>query len=91
MPNETYLEKFENEKNKFKMILTQKQREIIYYKQILKDNNLDYEGQNHDQGLNNMGDTIVEEEEFGESNDFERKENEVNAQLPGFQFNSKDI
>jgi hypothetical protein len=85
------LEKFENERRKYKQILTQKQREIIYYKQILKDNNLDFDSPKHGSNSNPLEDTIVEEEEMGDSNGFERTENEVNAQLPGFKFNSKVV
>ena len=89
MPNESYLEKFESERRKYKKILTQKQREIIYYKQILKDHNLEFENPKLGSDMNPLDNTIVEEDEFGDSKGFERPENEVNAQLPGFKFNSK--
>jgi Skp family chaperone for outer membrane proteins len=85
-PNEQYLEKFESERKKYKEILTQKQREIIYYKQMLKDNNINYERPEKDQRDNQ--EMIVEEDEISFNKDNGPEETEVNSGFP-MHFNSK--
>lgn len=89
--NTSMIEKFEMETKKYKTILTQKQREIIYYKHLLKDNNIEYENPSRRQISQNIQEPIQEEDEIFFSKDFEPQENEVNSGFPGFKINSKNF
>ena len=60
-------------------MLTQKQREIILYRQLLKDNNVDFESPETEK---NRQQEAIEEEEENFSRDFEPVEREVNSQRP---------
>lgn len=93
MPGSGILEKIESERKHLKMLLTQKQREIIFYKQMLKDNNVEYESTHGEKNLNNLRGTIEEEEyelELEDSSPFQRQEALVNAGFPGAQVQSKN-
>lgn len=69
--------------------MTQKQREIIFYKQMLKDNNVEYESTHGEKNLNHLRDTIEEEHELEESSPFDREEAQVNAGFPGMKMHKK--
>lgn len=89
MVSASMIQKFEMESKKYKTILTQKQREIIYYRQLLKDNNIEYENPSRKQMSQDIQEPIEEEEEIFFSKEFEPQETEVNSGFPGFKINSR--
>lgn len=85
-----YIEKFEIERRKFRTVLTQKQRELVYYKQVLKDNNIPFDGQMSRSSPRDAQEIIVEEDEVFFDQPRRPEEREVNAGLPGHLGDSRE-
>ena len=69
---------------------TQKQRELVYYKQELKDNNIPFDGQMSRSSPRDAQENIVEEDEVFFDQPRRPEEREVNAGLPGHLGDSRE-
>lgn len=90
--NAELMEKVDKEREYYKQTIMQKQREIVNFRQILKDNGLDNEGnkinpsnkslEHMNSNYENINNMIEEENESFGNDNFREKETEVKASFP---------